>query len=34
MVQVRSTRSARVAGVGLVQHSGCSAAAPQRAACV
>jgi hypothetical protein len=33
-LQVRSTRNARVAGVGPVQRSGCSAAAPQRAACV
>jgi hypothetical protein len=34
MLQVRSTRSARVAGVRLVQRSGCSAAAAERAACV
>jgi hypothetical protein len=34
MLQVRSASSARVAGVGLMQRSGCSAAAPQCAACV
>jgi len=34
MLQVRSTSSARVAGAGLVQHSGCCAACPQRATCV
>lgn len=32
MLQVRSASSARVAGVGLMQRSGCSAAAPQCAA--
>lgn len=34
MPLVRSASSARVAGGGLVQRSGCSAAAPQCAACV
>jgi hypothetical protein len=34
MPQVRSASSARVAGVGLMQRSGCIAVAPQCAACV